>query len=266
MSASVPPSSRIDGGSSLAWRLGALAGLATVGAVACTLPATLRVSPMLTGPQAVVRAWAALSAAALLPMGFAVAALRGAWRAWRELGEEVSPLGAFGVGLWVTGLFVWLELLGAFLRATTHHHALAGVTYAFGALLLASGWGLVCRRTVGILRDLGEGRRRIAMVSFGVFFLAAILFIAVRFFSVASKDAASAMAASMVIDVVAFALAALFVSADWGKWRLLAIVGPPLALFLAALGFSTLGDPSVAQVIREQAPAYAPIAGLVSRR
>jgi hypothetical protein len=266
MSASVPPSSRIDGGSSLASRLGALVGLATVGAIACTLPATLRVAPMLNGPQAAVRAWAALVAAALMPMGLSVAALRGAWRAWRELGEEVSPLGVFGVGLWVTGLFVWLELLGAFLRATTHHHALAGVTYAFGALGLAVGWGLFCWRTVAILRELRQGLKRIAMVSFGVFFLAAILFIAVRFFAVASKDAASAMAAATVIDVVAFALAALFVSADWRRWRPLAIVGPPLALFLAALGFSTLGDPSVAQVIREQAPAYAPVAGLVSRR
>jgi hypothetical protein len=267
MSASVPQSTRIDGRGSLALEFGVLVGLATLGALACTLPATLRVSPSLAGMGAVVRAWSALVAAALMPMGLSVAALRGAWRAWRELGEEVSAVGVFGVGLWAAGLFVWMALLGAFLGATTHHHALAGVTYAFSSLGLAAGWGLVCWRTAAILRGSGQRGRRLAMASLGALLFAVVLLIGVRLLLVASRDPSSAVAVATVIDVVAFAFAALFASADWRfPWRPLAILGPSLALFLGALGLTTLGDPPVSQAIREQAPAYAPMAGLLSGR
>jgi hypothetical protein len=265
MSAPVPPpSSRIDDHGSPAHRFGALVGLATVGTLACTLPAALRVSAALTGASPVVRAWSALVATTLVPMCLAVAVLRGAWSAWRDLGEAASPPRVFGVGLWVAGLFVWMVLFGGFLRATTHHHALAGVTYAFGALALAGGWGLVCWRTAAIFAGFAEKTQPLAMASLGVPLFVAILYIAVRFLVVASRDASSALAAATVIDVFAFCLAGLFGSADWRLMRrLLAAIGPPLALFLGALGLTTLGDPAVLQAIREHAPAFAYAAGLI---
>jgi hypothetical protein len=214
-----------------------------------------------------VRAWSALVAAALVPMGLAVAALRGAWHGWRDVGEGASPLHLFGAGLWIAGLFVWMVMLGAFLRATTHHHALAGVTYAFGALFLAAVWGLVCWRIAAILRGLTEMTRHLAMLSLAAPLLGVIVYVGARFLVVASRDASSAPAVATVIDVLAFALAALFVSADWRFLRRpLAIAGPPLALFLGALGLTTLGDHAILQAIREHAPAFASVAGLLSAR
>jgi hypothetical protein len=229
------------------------------------LPAGLRVSAVLTGEAPVVRAWSALAAAALGPMVLAVSLLRGAWQGWRDLDESVSPLRVFGAGLWVTGLFVWMVMFGGFLRAATHHHALAGVTYAFGAMFLALGWGLVCWRTVAMLRDFAQQTRRLAMVLFGAPLVAAILYIGARFLGVAARDASSALAAATAIDVLAFALAALFGSVDWRSMRWpLAILGPPIALFFGALGLTTLGDHAVSQAIREHSPAFAAVAGLLS--
>jgi hypothetical protein len=259
-----PPSSRVGERGSLALQFGAFVGLATVGALACTLPAGLRVSAALEGTAPMVRAWSALVAAVLVPMGLVVAALRSAWQGWRELGEAVSPWQLFGAGMWVLGLFVWLTMFGAFLRATTHHHALAGVTYAFGALVLAVGWGLVCWRTAAMLGGLAETRRHLAMVLLAAPVFVGILYIGAHFLLVALHDAGSAPAVATVIDVLAFALAALFGSADWRFMRRpLAIAGPPVAIFLGALGLTILGDHAVWQAIREHAPAFAPVAGLL---
>jgi hypothetical protein len=259
-----PPSSRIDDRGSLALQVGELVGLAAVGALACTLPAALRVSSALAENEPFVRAWSALVAAALLPMLAAVAAIRGAWHAWRDVGEALSPLRVFGAGLWVAGLFVWMALSGAFLAATTHHHTLAGVTYAFGAVALAAFWGLVCRRIVAILEGLAQLGRRLAVASLGVPLLGAIAYIGVRFLVVTSKDPSSALAAATVIDVLAFALAALFGSVDWRLLRRpLGLMGPPLALFLGALGLATLGDPATLRGIREHAPVFVSMAALL---
>ena len=256
-----PPPSRLDDRGSRVLQVGELVGLAAVGALACTLPAGLRVSTALTGTETFVRAWSALVAAALLPMLAAVAAIRGAWHAWRDVGEALSPLRIFGAGLWVAGLFVWMALSGAFLAATTHHHTLAGVTYAFGALALAAFWGLVCRRIVAILGGLTQRGRRLAVAALGVPVLGAIAYISVRFLVAASKDPSSALAAATVIDVLAFALAALFGSVDWRLLRRpLGLMGPPLALFLGALGLATLGDPVVLRGIREHAPVFVAMA------
>ncbi|MDP9001262.1 MAG: hypothetical protein M3O46_14265 [Myxococcota bacterium] len=267
MSASVPPpSSRVQDNDSLFVRVGALVGLATVAALACTLPAMTRVSTALAGDAPLVRAWAALGAATLVPMALSVVALRGARQGLRVFGKTGNYLRAFGLGLWLAALFVTLVLFGGFLRATTHHHALAGVTYACGALAFAVGWGLVCARLVAMLRSVAGETRCLSMILLGSVAVAAIGILSIRFMH-ALVDGESSSAAATVIDVLAFAFAALLASLDWRvAWRLLAIVGPPAAVFLGALGITLLRDPPVRHAIGEHAPAFTPAADLFSRQ
>ncbi len=268
ISASVPPpSSHVGENGSLVLQFGASVGLAAAGALLCTVPAMIRVSAGLAGEAPVVRAWAALAAAALGPMGLSIAVLRGARRGLRVFADPHARLRWLGFGLWLTWLFVTLAVFGSVLRATTHHRALAGVTYGFGALAFAVGWGLVCARVVAVLRGLSEGPRRVAMVSIGMVTLVSLAYVVQRFVTVVSAAPPSARAAVTVVDVVAFLLAALLVARDWrGAIRPLAVVGPPVAVFLAALGITTLLDPPVRQALAEHAPAFVTAADLVSGR
>jgi hypothetical protein len=128
---------------SLVVRFGAALGLAAAGAVVCSAPATFRLSAALGGGALNARAWLALSAAALGPMVAAIVVLRGAGEGLRAFAGPGAALRAFGVGLWLVSLLVALSWFGSILRAATHHHALAGVTYAFGALALGVAFGLV---------------------------------------------------------------------------------------------------------------------------
>jgi hypothetical protein len=266
MPASVPPSSSgANDSSSLALQLGCLVGLAAAAGLLGTLPAMLRVSAALVGVAPVVRAWAALVAAMLGPMALSIMVLRGARQGLRAFGTPVDRLLTFGLALWLSLLFVSLALFGSILRATTHHHALAGVTYACGALVLAVGWGLLCGRIVLILRGVTPRTRRWAVNLLGAGALLAIGYVGVRFVRVVSKDPSSSAAAGTVVDVLAFLLTACLASLDWrAARRPLAVVGPPVALFLGALGATTLRDPPVHHAIVEHAPAFLPVVDMFS--
>jgi choline-sulfatase len=243
---------------------GAWVGLAAAAALLCTLPAMTRVSATLAGGAPVVRAWAALAAAALGPMGLSIVVLRGARRGLRVFSEPGLRLRWFGLGLWLAFLFTTLAAFGGVLRATTHHRGLAGVTYGGGALVFAAGWGLVCARIVGFLRGVPDRVRRPMVYCLAAGAVAMVGFVVLRFVSAVAMAPSSA-AGAIVVDVVAFLLTAVFVSADWRvATRPLAIVGPPLAVFLAALGITTLLDPPVRQAIGEHASSFVSVANLIS--
>ena len=249
---------------SLVLRFGTAVGLAAAAALAAALPAAMRVGSA-AGQEGTARAWTGLAAAALVPMVGAVVVLRGAREGLRAFGGPGADLRAYGVGLWGASLLVVLALYGSVLRATTHHHALAGVTFALGAVALAVGLALVTVRVVAILRSgppgapLSPSLRGFA-VGLAVFAFAAVGWIGLRFLHAASRDAASAPAAGMVVDVLAFALAALFAARrSLVLRRAVAVVGPPVAVAIAALGFSALRDAPLRAAIDERAPAFAPV-------
>jgi hypothetical protein len=198
-------------------------------------------------------------------MALSLIVLRVARLGLRSFGEPVFGLRAFGVGLWLTALLVTLSIFGTALRAQTHQRALAAITYACGALVLAVGYGLAGARVVVLLRAAGETMRRLALITLGALSVAVLAFLAMRFARVISVDAASAPAAATVVDVIAFGTAALGGSLAWTvSRRVLAIAGPPVAVFLTALGITTLRDPPVRHAVGENAPAFAPIGDLVS--
>jgi hypothetical protein len=241
-------------------RFGTAVGLAAVAALACVVPAAMRVASSDAGDVGKTHAWIALAAAALLPMLAAVVVLRGAREGLRAFAGSGAGLRLYVVSLWMATLLVGLSLFGSVLRATTHHHGLAGVTFAFGALVFAVGDALVCVRVYNIARGMPEGGRRVLLVALAIAVGILLLAVGVRFVRAASHDAVSYAAAGTVVDVLAFALAALFASRrSLVSRRSIALVGPPIAVVVAALGVAMLRDAPLRAAIGDRAPAFGAI-------
>lgn len=263
-SAAPPPRAAEDGGSSVV-RFGTAVGLGAAAALVCALPATLRVASVADAGASAPRAWVALAAAALGPMVAAVVVLRGAREGLRAFAGPGAGLRAFGVGLWIASLIVTFTFFGGVLRAHTHHHGLAGVTFAFGALGLAIGSGLACARIVSLARAAPDFARRGLVLILGAAAVLALGFVGLRFVRGASVDAASYGAAGTVVDVLAFALTAFFASRpSLAGRRAIALLGPPIAVVVAAVGVATWREPPVREAIGVRAPAYAPVVNLMS--
>src|SRR5208283_2583547 len=104
---------------SLLVRIGTALGLSAAAALACALPAALRVSSAGggSGANGTAHAWVALAAAELVPMLVAVLVLRGAREGLRAFTGEGAGLRAWGMAVWVGAQFVSLAAVGAVLRA-----------------------------------------------------------------------------------------------------------------------------------------------------
>jgi hypothetical protein len=267
MPASAPPPPRAAADGSFVVRFGTAVGLGAVAALVGAIPATLRVASVATEGPGAAQVWLALAAAALVPMVLAVVVLRGAREGLRAFAGPGAGLRLAGVGLWLASLLVGFTLLGRVLRAHTHHHALAGVTFAFGALAFALGSAVVSARVVALARGAPEFARRGLVLILGAAAVLALGYVGLRFVRAASQDAASYGAAGTVVDVLAFALAAFFAShrSLVGR-RAIALVGPPIAVAVAALGVTTLRDAPVRDAIGVSAPAFVPVVDFLSSR
>ena len=260
-SSSPPPQER----ASAVVRVGATLGAGALAALACVVPAALRVGG--SGDPGAGRALVALAASSLGPMIAAILVLRGATEGLRAFAGPGASGRAFGVGLWLATLLIGLSIFGSALRATTHHHALAGVTFAFGALFLAIGDALVIGRVMVIAGAFPERGRRVVLLALTLAVGIVLLAVGVRFVRAASRDAASFAAAGTVVDALAFVLAAIFASRLRVAWRRpLALFGPPVAVAVAVLGVAALREPAVHEAVVDRAPAFAPAADLLGGR
>jgi hypothetical protein len=264
MHALAPRQRPAEEGGSLVLRFGTAIGLAALAALACAAPAAVRLSAPFVTAATGARVWVALGAAALGPMVVAIVVLRSAAEGLRAFAGPGAALRAFGVALWLAAMLVALTTFGSVLRATTHHHALAGVTYAFGALALAVGSALVCARSIAILRAASPAVRSLVVGALGGVAAVALAWEGQRFVRAGAHDAASSAVAATVVDVFAFALSAYFASRRaLVARRGLALVGPPIAVVVAALGISALREAPVRDAVSERAMAFAPAARLV---
>jgi len=269
MPVSAPPPNPVEEPGSFVTRFGAVVGLAVAAAAACSVPAAVRVARSLPGVEgAVEQAWFALAATSLVPMLAAVMVLRSAREGLRAFGGPGAQLRIYGVLLWLAWLVVLLTFFGSTLRRTTHQHALAGVTFALGAVVLALGVGVACVRIVAILRGARGEVRRAAGIALGAVTAGAIGWIGLGFSRAVAGDPASVAASGMVLDLLAFILAAFLASrrsvAAFAVRRTLALVGPPIAVALVALGLAALKDKALVAAIHEHAPAYAPTLDVVA--
>jgi hypothetical protein len=250
---------------SAAVRFGTAVSVGTAAALVCALPATSRIAATVESTEGLPRVWIALTAAALLPMIAAVVVLRGAREGLRPYAGSDVGLRAFGVALWIASLLVTFTLFGSVLRATTHQHALAGVTFAFGAAALAVGSAVACARIVVILRDASPSLRNAVGGLLALVAIAALAFVAARFLGALARDPQSAGAAGTVVDVLAFTIAALFAAhPSLTLQRPIAFVGTPIALLIAVMGIVTLQDPPLQVAIDQRAPAFAATADFLA--
>jgi hypothetical protein len=258
------PSTRSEPPRSAARELATALGLGVIAGLACSLPATLRVSDRVAATEPASRIWLGLATSALAPMVCAILVLRGAREGLRAFSGPGARIRGLGAGVALSGLIVGLSLFGSILRAVTHNRALAGVTFAMVGLVLVVSAAAASGRVVVLLEKAPPRCRAVAGFAIVLAVGAALAWTGLRFASVAGRDPTSPGSAGLVVDVLAFALAALFAARpSFAQRRSLAFAGPALAVLIAFWGLSVLRDPVVRAAIEERAPAFAPVADLV---
>jgi hypothetical protein len=245
-------------------RFGTVAGVGTAGALACSLPAALRLLRGLGETDSAAHVWLGLAAAALLPMMAAVVVLRLAREGSRAFGGDGAAF-AYGVSMWLVLLVVGLSVFGRVLRATTHHHALAGVTFALGGLALAVATAALCARLVAVVRDAPPFPRRVLYVALTGFLGVALLWVALGCARASSHDSASASQVGTVVDVFAFVVAAGYAArSSIVVRRIFALVGPPAMVVVLAVGIPALRWEPLHEAVQERAPLFGVAAQLLT--
>jgi choline-sulfatase len=252
-----------DAGVSFVTRFGSAAGMGLVATALAATPAAMRVMVGPPSPCTGLGVWTALVAAAVGPMIVAVVTLRGARVGLRSFGGKHAMPWLAGVAMWFALMFFLLTGIGAVLRATTHHHGLAGVTFALLSVVTAVALALASARVVAIVRRWPPSARW-AVLAVG----AAVggIFLAVLRGRLAGGEVpAPGTTSSTVVDWLAFGIASAFASRhEFTGRRVIALFGPPAVATALALGISALrACPPLGEAIVEHAPAFAPALELI---
>ncbi|MBX3206800.1 MAG: hypothetical protein KF764_17150 [Labilithrix sp.] len=245
-------------GTSVVVRLGFIVAGGVAAAIASSLPASLRMGDEGSASRALER-WMVLSAVSTPLAVAAVAVLRRARVGLQLLAGERTSLLAMG-GLWWTVIELGLlSMFGALLSKTTHHHALAGVTFAAFAVISGIIVALFARRTTTLLARGGASLQKL-----GLSIAAGCAFVGILLVGVRTSRAEGAHTAAALVDALALVVATVLASSRaFGRWRPLAIVGVPLAVLVTMVGLTTLRfDPKLAQSLPETAPVHAFVIGL----
>jgi hypothetical protein len=259
-SRSTPPEPRIapddaDERGSRVMRFGAAVSAVLLASVLATMPVAVRIASPLHGSVGGLSLWIALLALAFCPLGVATVVLRHAVDAIRLFDGKAVATGVVTVLVWGFTMFVGLAVFGAALRATTHHHGLAGVTFACGGIALAAVVALFSARVVGIARDASPALRWGLLAVFGI-----AIGVSVAFFAhVLTRDGS---VSTLVVDITAFAFAAAFGAGAFPHRSRpsapLALVGPPLAAVVLVVGLATVrGSTPLRAALTKDAPVLA---------
>jgi hypothetical protein len=242
---------------------GSIVGAGTLGSALATAPALLRLEGA-AGVCSPFGAWALLIAGTVLPMSLLVFALRRARAGFVALGLGKDRVPLAMLFAWFGSTFAALALLGALLRAVTHHHALAGVTFAIVGLALSLVLALVWTRLAALTRLIPKGGQWVVMVALGVG-MAGVLAWSLHELTHGSPSPLSNLQNVKLVDGLAFAGGALLVSGRlFTNRRGLALLGPPLAAMVLVLGVSSLrACPSLRDALPGQAPGVSWVVGLI---
>lgn len=250
-----------DPQASLVTRFGTAVGGGVIAAVVASLPATIRVGD----DGSVARAsteWLALAATAT---PFAIAAVAILRRA--RVGAKI--LVGTRADAWIAGFFAWATFqmlfataFGSLLRKHTHHHGLAGVTFA----IAAAGFGLVLAvlvvRVMKALARLGRRVRRSAAIVAALATFIVLVVAAVR-----TAHAEGLHTTAGIVDALAFVLACGAASSRVvARQKPLAIAGVPVAAIVVALGLASLnGDSALRGAFANDAPLHDMFLSMFSR-
>jgi hypothetical protein len=231
---------------------------AVIAAVASSLPAALRMGDEGSAGRALEQ-WIVLSALATPLATAAVIVLRRARVGLRLLMGDRASLLAIGVLWWSVIELGLLSIFGAVLRKTTHHHALAGVTFAAFAVASGALVGIFARRTTGMIARGGMNLQKIGLVIAG-----GAAFIVVMLVGIRTSRAEGLHTAAALVDVLAFAVMSTIASSRiLSRFRPLAIAGVPVAVLVVMVGLTTLRfDPKLRDSLAETAPMHAIIIDL----
>jgi hypothetical protein len=242
---------------------GSVVGASTLGSTIATAPALLRLEGA-AGVCSPFGAWAVLIAATVLPMSIFVLALRRARGGFLAFGKGKDGVPRMMLLGWIGSTFSALAFVGALLRARTHHHALAGVTFAISGLVFSLVLALVWARLAVLARRAPASGRGLMAAAIGVVLALAIL--GVRH-GLTRESAAPLLTLQDVklVDGLAFAVGALVASRrPFVNRGLLALIGPPLAAVVFVLGASSLrACPSLLDALAGQAPGVSWAIGLL---
>jgi hypothetical protein len=242
-----------DVAESFVTRLGTVVGGGVLAAAASSLPAELRIGD----GGSIIRAieqWLAL-AAILTPLAILVVAVFRRGRAGlRILAGNRADLFAAAALWWAVIELGVISVFGALLRAKTHHHGLAGVTFAMLALMTGLGIALLAVRGVRLLLKMPPGGHRVALIV-----AAAAAFVVVALIGIRTSHAAGLHTASALVDSLALMVSAGIASTRaMAKWRPLAVGGVPVAAFILLLGFACVrAEPDLKELLAEGAPVQA---------
>ena len=219
-------------------RFGAAVSAVILASVIATMPAAVRISASIGAASGGVSLWVSLLALAFFPLAVATVVLRHALASLRLFDPRTVTTGVAAVLVWGLMTFVALSGLGMVLRATTHHHGLAGVTFGGGGTVVAAVLALFAIRVVHALRDGSPALRWAAIISCGLLVGVGVAFSA-------HVLARSEPASALCIDLIAFTFAAAFGAGAFPHRTRplapLALAGPPLAAVVLVVGFATLG-------------------------
>jgi hypothetical protein len=153
--------------------------------------------------------------------------------------------------MWVAIMEMATWVVGKFLRQSTHHHALAGATYAVVAIGLAVAVGLFTARVASLVAKLGEQVIRVAVIVAALAAVAALAFLA---------RALGDTARITLIDAAAFiAAVGLAARASHVSDPKVGYIGGPLALVLFVAGAWFLRSPG--DVLASAVDALVPLYG-----
>ncbi|HVJ89854.1 MAG TPA: hypothetical protein VM580_08615 [Labilithrix sp.] len=248
-------------GASFVVRLGLIIASGVAAAVVSSLPAVLRARADASASR-LLEQWVVLSAVSLPVAVAAVAIFQRARVGVRLLAGERLALLSTSVLWWCVIELGLLSLFGAVLRHSTHHHALAGVTFAVFAVGSGIFVALVARRTALMLARGGGSLQKLALaITVGCAF-ASLVLVGVR-----ASRAEGMLTPPALIDCLAFVIAATIASSRWiARGRPMAIAGVPVAVLLVVLGLSKLGaEPQLKTRIAETAPMHGLVIELLGR-
>lgn len=253
-----PEPAEQDDSSALVTRFGTVVGGGVAAALLASIPAAMRVGDSGSAGRA-IEVW--LSASALFtPVAIlAVGVMRRARHGIRVLAGDHAVAVVAAVVWWAVVEAAVLSVFGTVLRAKTHHHGLAGVTFAIGALVTGLLLALVAVRGGRMVERMPEGAQRV-----GVGVAAAGAFLVVMLVGVRTARAEGLHTAAGLVDVLALVVASAAASVKpLSRLRPFAIAGVPIAVLVVAIGLATLhGDPALRQAIKDAAPIHDFVQGL----
>jgi hypothetical protein len=245
-------------------RFGSLVGVALIASLVASAPAALRFGSDATD------AWFALTAVEIVPLMIAIAIFRRTRGGLRSFAGARAPEHALAAAVWLMSCVLLLSLVGAVLRATTHNRPLAGATYAIVASVVGLALVPASARIVEIalawLQSGAKTRLLFAVILAG----SCVALVVLRLVHALPAEAElSASASATVVDLCAFALAAIIASRpEIAARRSLALIGPPAAVALFALGIHRLASlsSSLSNELADHAPIFSAAVDAISQR